>query len=80
MSFAVVAEDLAHHRFGPAAVAVGVGGVEQRDAEIERLVDHRARGVDVDAAAEVVAAEADGRDAQAGLAEIANFHRRWFPL
>ena len=32
-------------------------------------------GLEVDAAAEIVAAEADRRDAQAGPAEIAVFHR-----
>jgi hypothetical protein len=37
-------------------------------------VDHLARAFEVDALAEIVAAEADYRDAQAGAAEIANLH------
>src|SRR6185312_419279 len=71
---AAVAEDLAEDRLGAAHVRVNVGGVEQRDAEIDRLVDHLARGFEVDAHAEIVAADADCGDAQAGAAEIANFH------
>ena len=59
--------------FGTAALAIGIGGVEQRDAEIERLVDHLAGRLEIDAAAEVVAAETDRRHAQAGCAEIADF-------
>jgi hypothetical protein len=37
-------------------------------------VDHLARGLEVGALAEIVAAEADGGNAQAGAAEIANLH------
>ena len=44
--------------------AIDIGGVEQGDPEIERLVHHRLRRGVVDAAAEVVAAEADQRHAQ----------------
>ena len=58
-----------------AALAIGVRGVEERDAEIERLVHDRARRRHVDAAAEIVAAEPDRRDDQAGAAEIALFQR-----
>jgi hypothetical protein len=71
---AAVAEQLAERGLRPAAVAVDVGGVEQRDAAVECLVDHRARRREVDAAAEIVAAEPDHRHAQARLAEIADFH------
>src|SRR6202012_1872867 len=55
-------------------VGVDVGGVEERDAEVDRLVDHLARGFEVGALAEIVAATADGGNAQAGAAEIANLH------
>src|SRR6185436_11985727 len=67
------AEDFAELGLRAAAVAVDVGGVEQRDAEIERAVDHPARGVD-GKRAEVVAAEADDRDLDARIAELALFH------
>jgi hypothetical protein len=39
--------------------AVGVGGVEEGDALLQGLVHHRAGAVEVDPAAEVVAAQAD---------------------
>ena len=71
---AAVAEHLAQHGLGAAHAGIDVGGVEQRDAEIDRLVDHLARGFEIGALAEIVAAEADGGNAQAGAAEIANFH------
>ena len=66
-------------RLGAAAIAVDVGGVEQGDADVERLVDHLAGAFDVEALAEIVAAETDCGHAQAGAAEIANFHdkTRW---
>ncbi len=47
----------------PPRCAVGVAGVEQRHAEVERLVDHRARTLAIDIAAEIVAAEANHGDA-----------------
>src|SRR6185437_8470826 len=71
---APVAEDSAQHGLRAAHVGIDVGGIEQRDAEVERLVDHLARGLEVDALAEIVAADADRGDAQAGAAEIANLH------
>ena len=37
-------------------------------------MDHLARGFEIGALAEIVAAEADGGNAQAGAAEIANLH------
>ena len=60
----------------PPRSPIDVGGVEQRDAEIERLVDHLARRLEIDAATEVVAAETDRRHAQARCAEIAYFQAR----
>src|SRR3546814_3846470 len=59
-----VAEDFPQRRFGTAAAAVDVGRVEQRDPEIERTVNDLARRLQIDAAAEIVAAEADDRDAE----------------
>ena len=58
----------------PPIAGIDVGGIEQRDAEVDRLVDHLARGFEIGALAEIVAAEADGGNAQAGAAEIANLH------
>jgi hypothetical protein len=70
----LVAEHLAQHRLGAAHPGIDIGGVEQRDAEVDRLVDHLARGFEVGALAEIVAAKADSGNAQAGAAEIANLH------
>ena len=47
---ALVAEHLAHRGLRAAAIAVDVGGVEQRDAEVDRLVDHLARAFDIERA------------------------------
>ena len=58
-----------------ALVAVDVRGVEERDARVERGVDHRARGLLVDPAAEVVAAEPDDGHLEVGAAEAARAHR-----
>ena len=62
----------------------GAGGALKKDAKCcfkkENLAQELAgtqggaRGLKADAAAEIVAAEADGRDAQARFAEIADFH------
>ena len=57
-----------------AAVAVGVRGIEQRDARVQRAMHHALGRLEVDAAAEVVAAEPDQRDAQARAADVAQFH------
>src|SRR6516162_2540380 len=72
---AAIAEDLAEARLGAAArVAIGVGFVEECDAEVERLVDDLAGRCEIDAAAKIIAAEAYHRDLQAGLSEISLFH------
>src|SRR6266702_426827 len=68
---ATVAEHGAQHRFRAALAGIDVGGVEQGDSEIDRLVDHLARGLEIDALAEIVAAKADSGDAQTASAEIA---------
>jgi hypothetical protein len=39
---------------------VDIGGVEQGDAEVERLVDHRTGRRQIDAAPRIVAAQSDG--------------------
>ena len=67
---------LAHERLGePGIPAVHVGGVEEGHAGIDRGVEHGARaleGLGLRAlAAEVVAAEADGGDEEAGGADAA---------
>ena len=56
------AENAAEKLFRAALVAVGVSGVDQRDAEIERAVHHALRRLEIGAAAEIVAAEPDGGD------------------
>ena len=60
------------------AHAVALGGVEAVDAEVERAADRAAelRLLDVAvAAADLPAAEADGRDVEPGPSERSMFHR-----
>src|SRR5690242_21798011 len=52
-AFAIVAQDLAHAGFRAAPLAVGVGGVEQVNTEVGRLMDNLARVFRVNATAEV---------------------------
>ena len=54
--------------------AVDVGGVEQGDSRVERRVHDLAGAVDVELAAEVVAADADDGDGQARIAKPAVAH------
>ena len=75
---ALALERLAHQRLGePALRAVDVGGVEEGHAGVDRGADHRVRPSCVSdrraCAAEVVAAEADGRDDESGVSEGAVF-------
>ena len=74
------AEQFAERQLRAAAIAVHVGGVEQGDAVLDRGVDDLARRFQVYPAAEIIAAEADERDAQAGAAEIAELHDDILPL
>src|SRR3546814_20136834 len=75
------AEDLAHLRLGAAHVAIGIGGVEQGDAEIECLVDHLARGFEIEAHLEIVAAETDLRSEarRVGKEWVSTCRFRWSP-
>ena len=59
-----VAEGLAEQLLAQGS-AVDVGGVEEVDAFVQCGIDDRLRGGRVDAASEVVAADADERDGQA---------------
>ena len=65
---APVAERGAEKLLG-ARAAVDVGGVEEVDPGVDRLIDDGLGLVLVDAHAEVVAAEADNGDLEAGAAE-----------
>src|ERR1700730_10636819 len=76
------AEDLAEALLGStemtaAETAIDVGDIEQGDAEIERLVHDLARRLQIDAPAEIVAAEPDDRDLQAGSTQVALPHGNW---
>ena len=62
-------QDLSQGEFGRARAAVGLGGVEERDALVDGGVDDRPGLLDVETAAEVVAAEAYYRDEQAGVTQ-----------
>ena len=75
---AAPAERLAERALG-SAHAVALGGVEAVDAEVERAPDgaHELRLLDVAvAAADLPAAEADGRDLEAGPSERSLLHGR----
>ena len=61
---AATAQELAEHSLAPAPAAVDVGRVEERDAGGDRRIDDGARAVEVEPAAEVVAAEPHPRDPQ----------------
>ena len=63
------AQHLAEGELGGALPAVALGRVEERDALVDRRVDYRAGARGVQAAAEVVAAEADHRDEQTGITQ-----------
>src|SRR4051812_27805024 len=56
---ALAAEDSSEPLFRAALVAVTVGGIDQVDAEVDRLVHDAAGRREIDAAAEIVAAETD---------------------
>src|ERR1051325_6469450 len=71
--FASRTENLAELRFRAAAIAVDIGGVEQRDAQIDGLVDDPARRGDWQDA-EIVAAEPDDRYFDSRLSQLALFH------
>jgi hypothetical protein len=55
-------------------VAIGVGLIEERDPEVEGLVDDLAGRGEIGATAAIVATEAGNRDLQAGLSEISLLH------
>ncbi len=62
-------QDLSQGEFGRALAAVGLGGVEERDALVNGGVDDRPGLLDIETAAEVIAAEAYYRDEQAGVTQ-----------
>src|SRR5205823_1392954 len=57
-------------------VAVDVGGVQVRDPGVERRLDDLARPLEIEPAAEVVAAEPDARDDEIAGAELPVEHGR----
>ena len=73
--FALLAENSSEPLLRAAFVAVAVGGVDEVDAQLDRLAYDPARRRKIDAAAEVVAAEADDRHFERGAAEPPFAHR-----
>jgi pseudouridylate synthase len=67
-------EDLAEQPLATAPASVDVGRVEEGDAGVQGGVDDRSRRVATDAAAEIVAAQSDTRDAQIAVAELPKLH------
>src|SRR5262244_2342056 len=67
--FALLAENSSKPLLRAAFVAVAVGGVDQVDAELDRLAYDAARRRKIDAAAEIVAAEADDGHFERGATE-----------
>ncbi len=74
-AIALSVEDLSEQPLAAAPVPVDLGGVEEGHAHFERGVDDSTRLFEAEATAEVVAAEADTRDAQPTLVEIDHLHR-----
>src|SRR5262245_48034565 len=70
---ALLAENSSKPLLRAAFVAVAVGGVDQVDAELDRLAYDAARRRKIDAAAEIVAAEADDGHFKRGAAEPGAF-------
>ncbi len=68
------AQRLAQQFFGAAAVAIDVGGVEERDAFVERAIHDRLGLFGVALDREIVAAEAHGRNLEPRLSHVAVFH------
>ena len=68
-------ENAAQRLLRTAAVAVAIGGVDHVDAEVEGLVHDGARRSEIDAAAEIIAAQPDDGDMEIGVAELAGLHR-----
>ena len=66
----------AHVRFRATAATIHIRRVEQGNAGVDGRMDDRAGAGLIQLGAEIVAAEADGRHAQAGAAEIAEFHAK----
>jgi len=56
------------------ALSVALGSVEEVDAGLKSGVDDRSRPGEIDPPAEVVAAEADPRDGEIAVAELAHLH------
>ena len=77
---AVEPEGRTHELFGLASATVNVRGVEEGDALLDALVDNGLCLVCIEAAAEVVAAEADDGDLQARPAEASILHCGGFLL
>ncbi len=67
-------ENLAEQRLRSATPAVSVGRVEQRDAEVERLMDDGAGLFQIATDAEIVAPEPDCRNEKPGRPEGAIVH------
>ena len=73
-ALAVLAEDLAEDGFRTAALAVGIRGIEKGDAQVDGLVNDFAGSLQIDAQAEVIAAEAYDGDVRSGVTEFAQLH------
>jgi hypothetical protein len=73
--FTALAERGAEKLLRLAVTAIDVGSIEEGDAEPDRLVDDAPRPLEIDTPAEIVAAEADKRDFEAGPAKGAVLHR-----
>jgi hypothetical protein len=77
------AEDLADELLGAAAFAhrrITVRGIEERDADLDRLVDHGAGFFAAAATGEIVAPKADHRDFQTTAGNRPSFHVKAPPI
>jgi hypothetical protein len=76
---AATLKDLPEDLLGAPSAPVDVRRVEEVDAQVERLLDHGPGLIRADAAAEVVAAQADDRDFEARSAEATVLHVSLLP-
>ena len=70
------AQHLAEKALAVTAVPVDLGRIEERHAHVERGIDDPARSLEIDAPAEVVAAETDSRCTKAAVSELNELHGR----
>jgi hypothetical protein len=73
--FAAVAKGRAQETLGAAKIAIGVGGIDEIDACLDRGIDNGLGLLKVEPTSEIVASEAECGNGKTGAAECALDHR-----